>query len=198
MRQNTVRRRGFISGLLSFGLLVGSAVLAGPAQAATSNGPYYAEPAWDQKLPAATRFIVLLDWSSQAVLDRETGLVWEKAPASGLGFGQRGNWSSGLITCANKTVGGRKGWRLPSMPELASLIDPNASTRPFLLSEHPFTSVLPTFYWSATTTAFSPENAWGVNFDSGDVENRNKIAIDVFNIGFPFWCVRGGMNAEAY
>src|SRR5688572_32164101 len=61
---------------------------AGPAQAqTTSNGPYYAEPAWDQKLQCDTqatcpRFIVLSNWSSAAVLDRETGLVWERSPAT--------------------------------------------------------------------------------------------------------------------
>jgi hypothetical protein len=43
----------------------------------SQNGPYYATPSWDQKLPAATRFIVLSDWFNEAALDRETGLVWE-------------------------------------------------------------------------------------------------------------------------
>jgi hypothetical protein len=37
----------------------------------TQNGPYYANPSWDQQLPDATRFIVLLNWNSEAVLDRE-------------------------------------------------------------------------------------------------------------------------------
>ena len=47
----------------------------------TAPGPYYATPSWDQQLPAATRFIVLSNWNSAAVLDRETGLVWERSPA---------------------------------------------------------------------------------------------------------------------
>src|SRR5262249_23927325 len=43
-------------------------------------GRYYATPSWDQTLPASTRFIVLSNFNSQAVLDRETGLVWERTP----------------------------------------------------------------------------------------------------------------------
>ena len=65
------------------GVVVGGIFLmAALAWAVTSNGPYYAMPAWDQKLPASTRFVVLLDWNSEAVLDRNTGLVWEKSPAT--------------------------------------------------------------------------------------------------------------------
>ena len=35
-------------------------------------------PTWSQKLPAAQRFTIVLD--GEAVLDKETGLVWEKSP----------------------------------------------------------------------------------------------------------------------
>jgi hypothetical protein len=157
-----------------------------PAQAATSNGPYYAEPAWDQKLAPATRFIVLTDWNSEAVLDRETGLVWEKSPQDG------GSWSNARLSCPSKNVGGRKGWRLPSFPELASLVDPSVSPGPTLPTGHPFLNVLSSFYWSATTYAEDPAYAWIVFFDSGNVGPGNKT------LSLLVWCVRGGMNADAY
>jgi len=55
--------------------------------ATTATGPYYANPSWDQQLPASTRFIVLSNWvdtahpsGGAAVLDRETGLIWEQSP----------------------------------------------------------------------------------------------------------------------
>src|SRR5438309_3777890 len=99
----------------------------------TSNGPYYATPAWDQKLQCDTqatcpRFIVLLNWGSaaaqdQAVLDRETGLVWERSPPT-----TTHTWSLARGECTSgRSTGGRKGWRLPSVNELSSLIDPAAS-----------------------------------------------------------------------
>src|SRR4051794_27074001 len=59
-----------------------------------SNGPYYANPSWDQQLPAAQRFIVLQNWNNEAVLDRETGLVWERQPVTNK-FG----WATGMGQC---------------------------------------------------------------------------------------------------
>jgi hypothetical protein len=168
---------------------LGVIMLAGApslAQAATSNGPYYAEPAWDQKLAPATRFIVLTDWNSEAVLDRETGLVWEQAPETAPAV-----WSFARVVCSRKTVGGRFGWRLPSVYELASLMDPTQSN-PALPLGHPFTNVQ-SEYWSATTSAVDPTRAWHVSLFLGNV---GSLGFKV-NEG-QVWCVRGGMNAEAY
>ena len=39
-----------------------------------------AAPTWHQILPAAQRFVMVMN--NQAVLDRETGLVWEKSPTA--------------------------------------------------------------------------------------------------------------------
>src|SRR5262245_27831874 len=90
---------------------------AAPTHAATIGvGPYYAMPSWDQTLPAATRFIVLSNFGGQAVLDRETGLVCEQSPAT-----DTRNWTDASVSCVQKTVGNRKGWRLPTIQDLASL-----------------------------------------------------------------------------
>ena len=186
MRQH--RYRGIIRGLVVIGLFTGVVILTDQAQAASGNGPYYAEPSWSQKLPAATRFVVLTDWNSEAVLDRNTGLVWEKSPDTAFR-----RWSDAGRVCINKNVGGQKGWRLPAIAELASLIDPaTAPPGPTLPPGHPFTNVQNLIYWSASTLADSPENAWIVVFASGDVAPCNKL--DPFNS----WCVRGGMNADVY
>jgi Protein of unknown function (DUF1566) len=149
---------------------------------------------WDDKIPNANqRFKVLSEFSDSAVLDKETQLVWEKSPAT-----NSGSWSGAISFCINKNVGGRKGWRLPSIPELASLIDPTQSN-PSLPAGHPFLNVQTVqndFYWSATTVdavpAGDPSRAWTVRFLDGLVTDIDKSAPDLT------WCVRGGMNADAY
>ena len=81
----------------------------------------------------------LTAFNSDAVLDKETGLVWEKSPAT-----TAGTSSSARSTCANKAVGGRKGWRLPSMPELATgrgLSGPDSPAGPSI-SECPVVQLL--------------------------------------------------------
>ena len=85
------------------------------------TGPYYPTPAWDQTLASSTRFLILIGgFSNQAVLDRETGLVWQRSPDTA-----PTTWLNARKGCINKSVGAvqRKGWRLPSINELASLLD---------------------------------------------------------------------------
>jgi hypothetical protein len=144
---------------------------------------------WDKHLPAAQRFVVLASFNSEAVRDNETGLVWELAPVA-----TEHTWSLARAQCTSRTTGGRKGWRLPSVHELASLVDPSvAAPGPTLPAGHPFTNVLSTLYWSASTNAEFPTFAWVVGFDDGVVGSTGKA-----NDGVQVWCVRGGMNAEAY
>jgi hypothetical protein len=100
------------------------ALLAAPAAAqlsTTANGPYYATPSWDQKL-TTNRFVILANWNSEAVLDRETGLVWEKKPKDFLA-----DLSFSALSCHLTSTGGRRGWRLPRAEELSSLLQPDAS-----------------------------------------------------------------------
>ncbi len=67
-------------------LTVAIAVATARAQT-VANGPYYAPPAWDQTLPSATRFIVLSNMGSAAVLDRETGWCGRGRQARALQLG---------------------------------------------------------------------------------------------------------------
>ncbi len=191
--QQPRRRNRVIIGVLALGLLAGVALTAHPAQAVDAVGPYYAEPAWDQQLPVATRFVVLTNWGSKAVLDKETGLVWEKSPDASVQL----SWDTARAHCANSTTtGNRKGWRLPSVHELGSLIDPSVFPGPTLPPGHPFLTGSPTIvYWSATTLAVNPVVAWVANFNNGELAaTGNKSFI---NYGRA-WCVRGGMNADQY
>ena len=161
--------------------------ISAPALAANAVGPYYATPSWDQTLPAATRFIVLTNMNSEAVLDRETGLVWEQSPST-----STNSWGSASIHCLTLSKGGRKGWRLPTIQDLASLIDPTQSN-PALPSGHPFSKLQSSlYYWSASTVAFDANNAWGLDFFGGGLVLGGKSN----NINFYAWCVRGGPGVD--
>lgn len=159
-----------------------------PAHAASGVGPYYATPSWDQTLPAATRFVVLTNMASEAVLDRETGLVWEKEPSTGT-FRSL----TALSHCVSLNTGGRAGWRLPTVQELLSVVD-RSMANPALPSGHPF-SVQSSVYWSATIYAGDPTDALVVNFGDGHVTNIAKSSFPP--ILLRAWCVRGGQGPDA-
>ena len=140
---------------------------------------------WDKKIPGATRFQLVLDGS--AALDKETGLVWEKSPSQELK-----DFPMATRDCYDINVGGRKGWRTPTVEELASLVDVS-NTNPALPTGHPFTNVLLTNeYWSATTVSMYDSNAWHVDFGNGEVAYSVKGASGYV------WCVRGGQAFDAY
>jgi hypothetical protein len=181
--------QGFGSVVL-LGLIVLAMVgfAASAAGAATAAGPYYANPSWDQTLPSDTRFIVLSNMGSDAVLDRETGLVWERSPSLST------DWFNAEIRCNTLRTGGRLGWRMPTLQELASLVDPSV---PFpnlrLPAGHPFTNVQSSSYWSATTSAALTTLGWVVGFGSGDV-----LVVDRYSTSSLFvWCVRGGQGVDS-
>jgi len=71
----------------------------------------------------------------EAVLDLETGLVWERSPTT-----HRSSWAIANLACSGLVVGPRRGWRLPGIDKLQSLVDP-AQTNPSLPPGHPFVGV---------------------------------------------------------
>lgn len=140
-------------------------------------------------LPAAQRFVILSAFNSDAVLDKETGLVWEKSPQTTIA-----RWSAARRICTEKNVGGQKGWRLPSLPELRSLVDPSvAPPGPTLPPGHPFLAVQSAVYWSETRVGENPSGAWAVHFGLGGGSVFINWAHDV-----QVWCVHGGMNADQH
>lgn len=146
---------------------------------------------WDQNLPAAQRFVLLAAFANAAVLDRETGLVWQQQPEQ-----ITHDWNDARSVCTSVKTGGRKGWRLPSVHELASLIDPAVvgPPGPTLPVGHPFLIVMAftSDYWSATSRVANSADAYFVRLSIGDVGFDNKAGTG------HAWCVRGGMNADQY
>jgi hypothetical protein len=166
---------------------------------------------WGRIKQPKERFAVLTNFDGEAVRDNETQLIWEKSPGDTNDDGAVdasdqiiwGSPSEGGARkyCADKLVGGRKGWKLPSFDQLASLLDVNSNpcenpNQPCLPKKHPFVGVLPENYWSSTVNAEEPTNAWNVSFN--DPFNPSNPDFNVFSspkadLRF-VWCVRAGQT----
>lgn len=146
-------------------------------------------PTWSRKLSCATttncpRFEVLADFNNEAVLDKETGLVWQRSP-----WNYQGNWWQAQRQCIGAFCkGGRCGWRLPTIYELQSLVDYTPDCR-LLPCGNPFIEAN-NCYWSTTdwpvdfneAIYFCTRTGWGPSEKTGEY--------------FGAWCVRGGIGVE--
>ena len=115
------------------------------------------------------------------VLDKETGLVWERRVNTGTRM-----WAGARNHCYPMTKGGRLAWRLPTLEELTSLLYYQPSST-YLPDGHPFENVANVDYWTATEIADDPSFSWYVNIGAnpgGAEKNTNKRT----------WCVRGGVG----
>ena len=160
-------------------------------------------PAWDQVLNAANgapgpanppagcdsdRFKCVINYQQcagfcvnvfPAVLDEETGLVWQRGPSSTLL-----TRDAAEAQCGQETTGNRGGWRLPTQAELNSLQTVNGS----LPAGNPFSGVATNRYWTST------------------LAEDTALLDDGFSVGFPghgfqstmtqlgYWCVRGSTS----
>jgi hypothetical protein len=168
----------------------------GPPLAGTMQTIDSIPPSWFRLLPSndgpdacnSARFKCVMDGGA-AVLDLETGLVWVRAPAA---CGPPGScrWANAITRCVKDTTGGRKGWRLPHVEELQSLVDPATNALP---AGHPFT-VANGEYWTASTSPFDAADATDLEVIGGAafVSAISKTTVDANS-----WCVRGGHNDDA-
>jgi hypothetical protein len=148
-------------------------------------------PSWDTIKPAKSRFRVLKPFGGAAVLDTETGLVWERSPNVGPFV-----WAGAQGRCYALLAGSRKGWRMPTVEELASLVDATQSN-PALPSSHPFLNVdLVDTYWTSTTLAANNDLAWVVDFSSGVITFGFGVT-DKGSNAHHVWCVRGEHGHDA-
>ena len=168
---------------------------------------------WDKALPAndpggpcpssSSRFTCVL--GGAAVRDNQTGLVWEQAPATSSHSWIHTPGSPNLharFECTVRTTGGQKGWRLPSVHELSSLLDPTQEN-PALPAGHPFTvpSLNPN-YWSATTgydaaQGGEMDQVWFVEFSLPGFPGGNVRTDNNFRT-YRVWCVRSGAYVTQY
>ncbi len=192
-----MRRFSYVCGL-GVAIIIFSATLARAQTVAV--GPYYALPSWDQKLPATTRFVVLANWDSEAVLDRETGLVWQRQPNNNIS-----NWYAASAYCDLVATGNRRGWRLPSLVELSSLGEYQPNGAFDVPPGHPFTLYNLTAFWTESVqqrVLLSSADTFLTYIQSFGVVPPPGISVFTGLGGFHkpdqvagAWCVRGGSAA---
>lgn len=167
-----------LAGITATAANAGSLIPPG-TPASTMRNLEQMKPAWNKIIPAAQRFEDALDGT--AVLDKETGLVWAKAPDT-----ITRTWQEAMDSCTKHPSGGRRGWRLPTIEELSTLVEPATAGAPKLPVGHPFTNVQSSYYWSSSTYSGDSTTAWLVHFATGAPVN-----FDMSGPGYA-WPVRSG------
>ncbi|MEO5368222.1 MAG: DUF1566 domain-containing protein, partial [Magnetococcus sp. WYHC-3] len=133
----------------------------------------------------------LIDNGDGTVSDALTGLIW-LAEADCLG---RLSWQNGInaiSTLANGQCGLIDGsapgaWRLPNRRELRSLVDHGRANPALPGGGAPFLGVTAESYWTSSTYADLPDQAWRVHMGEGDLLASSK------EMAFAVWPVRGGV-----
>lgn len=143
-----------------------------------------------------------VDNGDGTVTDTRTGPMWEKQSDDG-SIHDKDNaytWANAFatkVTTLNSTsFAGHNDWRLPNRNELESLVNLGA-TNPSVdaafnsacLASCTVTTCSCTRsngYWSSTSIAANPNNAWIVDYNNGNVNNDNKTN------GYYVRAVRGG------
>ena len=131
------------------------------------------------------------------VKDNVTGLIWEKKTDDGTihdkdntyywydsnpwtnggnaGFAGGGANTEEFIKDLNDAnFGGYTDWRLPTIKELAYLVNSSIPNPGPTIDTTYFPDTSATFYWSATTLADDAYSAWGIGFDYGYDDSNGK------------------------
>ncbi len=98
-------------------------------------------------------------YKTVCAVDTETGLEWSKTLLKGK------NCTQAEAEEACKALG--KGWRLPTIKELFSIVD-HTKYAP-AVDKAVFKDTKSDYYWSSTPVAASPDCAWVVSFSNGNV-----------------------------
>ena len=152
------------------------------------NNPCPPESVW--KVMINGESVAWSNWGSNSnfaihgtkVLDKQTGLIWMMLPE----FTIR-EWRDAMVFCYQLNLDGTRGWRLPTVEELATLLEPLPELHP--ISYHPNGH-----YWTSTTYALNNDYAWYVHLSDDEVDYQAKS----FIFGAYALCVRGGHGHDGY
>lgn len=120
----------------------------------------------------------------EAVLDQETGLVWERTPNPNIL-----DWYTAIRWCQRNEIGGRYGWRAPRIEELRTLLDDTG-----LLPAGVFNIQVDGYYWSASDDVANGDSAEVHRFSEvGGPGGATKVSVFA-----RIWCVRGVGDGSDY
>jgi Protein of unknown function (DUF1566) len=137
------------------------------------------------------------DHGNGTVTHSLTGLMWKRC-VQGLsgadcatGTATEMHWSAALAAAVTDTTAGYNDWRLPNKKELESLVE-FCGFSPSI-NQTLFPAALGSGFWSGSTYARDPAQAWEVGFDDGHTGANNKSSFS-FNVRL----VRGGQSFGSF
>jgi hypothetical protein len=112
----------------------------------------------------------MIDNGNGTVTDETTGLMWQQVTSEKIM-----NWNQAIVYCKNLKLGNYKGWRLPTITELRSLVD--FSRYNLAIDMDCFPDTVLAFHWSSSTEESPTKYAWGVAFSYGQsyIINTNRL-----------------------
>lgn len=138
---------------------------------ATSTSPNLVGTSTKYRLPpeSPTNYT---DNKNGTITDNYTGLIWKKCSQGTSGtncnYGSPSlrEWAKARVECEELNFAGKKGWRLPNLKELQSIVDtgtfrPSINKKFFASSDDPF--------WTLTSPGEYPASKFTVLFSDGSV-----------------------------
>lgn len=145
-----------------------------PCAGTGQDGEFRAGAEWP-----SPRFVVGQGVEAGTITDLLTGLQWKGAPDGQTAWA----WLTALATASAMTDHGHDDWRLPTRREIRALVHNGWAVTADWLQGQGF-SVVGTDWWTCTTLAILPSNAWNVDMYWGGVDVYDKAG------GPRFWAVR--------
>lgn len=117
------------------------------------------------------------------VTDLNTNLTWQQGDSQNT---VARLWQDAVDYCDGLSLGGHSDWRLPTIQELSSLIDYSKPYPGPTIDTGYFPNCRQYRYWSGSTNAVYPDDAWYVDFHHG------YVIWDFKGCYYYVRCVRGG------
>ena len=102
--------------------------------------------------------------AASSKLDDKTGLIWQDNRQ----MQQEFSFEEAKKHCETLTVDGYTDWCLPTLKELATILDLKTD-RPAL--KNGFNMRISERFWTATPNAANPKEAWVISFSYGEIES---------------------------